>query len=131
MILFACRASYIKKKTNGKKLSSNTYLTEAEPFLKQFAERNLKNKKLVGAAGVDIDVDDFLALQQGGEDEYISEGDHSPAATTPAPAAPAVKAQGMLVFFPGTYHRTLISVPVCRALRRELRKEFNPFFRCA
>lgn len=94
-------ASYIKKKTNGKKLSSNTYLTEAEPFLKQFAERNLKNKKLVGSAGVDIDVDDFLALQQGGEDEYISEGDHAPAATTPAPAAPAVKAQGMLVFFPG------------------------------
>ncbi|KAG0576428.1 hypothetical protein KC19_5G079000 [Ceratodon purpureus] len=94
-------AGYIKKRMNGKKLSSNTYLTEAEPFLKQFAERSLKNKKLVGAAGVDIDVDDFLAIQQGGEDEYISEGEHAPSAATPAPAAPAIKAQGMLVFFPG------------------------------
>lgn len=116
MILFFCRAVYIKKKTKEKKLSGSTYLTEAEPFLNQFAERSLKNKKLVGAAGVDIDVDDFLAIQQGGEEEYISEGEHVPAATTPTHPSPAMKAQGVLVFFPGIYHVPFVSVPVCRAL---------------
>uniref|UniRef100_A0A7I4CXU8 tRNA ligase phosphodiesterase domain-containing protein n=1 Tax=Physcomitrium patens TaxID=3218 RepID=A0A7I4CXU8_PHYPA len=97
-------AMYIKKKMNGKKLSSNTYLTEAEPFLKQFAERSVKNKKLVGAAGIDIDVDDFLAqkaAQEGDEDEFISDSDHAPVPTAPSPHASAIKAQGMVVFFPG------------------------------
>lgn len=103
-MLLHCRASYIKKKCGGKRLSSNTYLTEAEPFLKQFAERSLKNQKLVGAAGVDIDVSDFLAIQHIDEEEYVSEDEHAPAPTAPAPPAPAIKAQGMLVFFPGTHH---------------------------
>lgn len=101
------RADYIKKRMKGKRLSSNTYLTEAEPFLKQFAERNAKNQQLVGAAGVHIDVENFLAQvtrerRDGEEDEYIPDEEQVIAPTTPPLHAPSVKAQGMLVFFPGT-----------------------------
>ena len=96
--LWFFRAGYIKKKMKGKKLSSQTYLTEAEPFLKAFAERSPKNQRLVGAAGVQINVDDFLAQvahEQETEDEFIPDEEQTIA------HAPAVKAQGMLVFFPG------------------------------
>lgn len=126
-MLFLCRAIYIKKKLNGKRLSSNTYLTEAEPFLKKFAERSLKNKKLVGAAGVDIDVSDFLALQHIDEDEYVSEGEHAP--TAPAQPAPTVRAQGMLVFFPGTHHGScVLSLFVLFLEENEIGKQFNSLF---
>ena len=76
MLQNCSRAGYIKKRMKGKRLSGNTYLTEAEPFLKQFAERSAKNQQLVGAAGVHIDVENFLAQvtrerRDGEEDEYI------------------------------------------------------------
>ena len=119
ILFFFCRADYITKKMNGEKLSSHSYLTEAEPFLKRFAERSLRNKKLVGAACVDICADEFLAIEQGGEDGYISEGDHVPAAAIPTAPTSAIKAQGMLVFFPGTYYIQFVSVAVYRTLPRK------------
>ena len=94
---------------NGKRLSSSTHLTEAEPFLKEFAGRSLKNKTLVGAVGVDIDVSDFLALRHIDEDEYVLEGEH-------ALTAPSSRNARL---FPWYSSRFICSVPVCFVPERE------------
>ena len=66
------RAVYIRRKCGNDKLSSSIYLSEAEPFLEQYARRSPENQALVGSAGNLVSVEDFLAIVEGGRDE---EGD--------------------------------------------------------
>ena len=53
-------------------LSSSVYLSEAEPFLEQYAKRSPQNQALIGSAGNLVRSEDFLAIIEGGRDE---EGD--------------------------------------------------------
>ncbi|WZZ83844.1 hypothetical protein YC2023_104416 [Brassica napus] len=97
-------AAHIKRKCGNKQLSSSIYLSEAEPFLEQYAKRSPKNQVLVGSAGNLVRAEDFLALVDGDLDE---EGDLTKKEeVTPATPEPAVKeavqkAEGLIVFFPG------------------------------
>ncbi|XP_047091861.1 tRNA ligase 1-like isoform X1 [Lolium rigidum] len=45
-------AVYIREKCGNKPLSTSAYLSEAEPFLEQYAKRSPANRALVGAVGV-------------------------------------------------------------------------------
>ncbi|MCI16658.1 putative RNA ligase, partial [Trifolium medium] len=65
-------ALYITRKCGKRQLSSSIYLSEAEPFLEQFAKRSPQNQALVGSAGNLVRTEDFLAIVEGGQDE---EGD--------------------------------------------------------
>ncbi|KAK2983934.1 hypothetical protein RJ640_012411 [Escallonia rubra] len=94
------RAKYITNKYKHKKLSSNLYLSEAEPFLEQYAKRSPENQSLIGSAGDLVRAEDFLAIIEGGRDE---EGDLE--RETPSSPAPSVKdtvpkTEGLIVFFP-------------------------------
>lgn len=98
------RATYIRKKCGNKQLSSSTYLSEAEPFLEQYAKRSPKNQVLIGSAGNLVRAEDFLAIVDGDLDE---EGDLvKKEGVTPATPESVVKEavqkdEGLLVFFPG------------------------------
>ncbi|KEH30066.1 RNA ligase, putative [Medicago truncatula] len=96
-------AVYIRRKCGNKQLSSSIYLSEAEPFLEQFAKRSPQNQALIGSAGSLVRTEDFLAIVEGGQDE---EGDL--ASERVAPSEPNIsvkdtvpKDEGMIVFFPG------------------------------
>uniref|UniRef100_A0A1J3K968 Uncharacterized protein n=1 Tax=Noccaea caerulescens TaxID=107243 RepID=A0A1J3K968_NOCCA len=65
-------AAYIRRKCGNKQLSSSIYLSEAEPFLEQYAKRSPKNQVLIGSAGNLVRSEDFLAIVDGDLDE---EGD--------------------------------------------------------
>ncbi|XP_048537842.1 tRNA ligase 1-like [Triticum urartu] len=65
-------AVYIRQECGDAQPSSSTYLTEAEPFLEQYAKRSPANRALVGAAGGLVQTDDFLAILDARRDE---EGD--------------------------------------------------------
>ncbi|ESQ50769.1 hypothetical protein EUTSA_v10023078mg [Eutrema salsugineum] len=78
-------------------LSWSIYLSEAEPFLEQYAKRSPKNQVLIGSAGNLVRTEDFLA---------IVDGDLVKKRVTPATPEPAVKEavqkdEGLIVFFPG------------------------------
>ncbi|KAL4592202.1 hypothetical protein LXL04_005189 [Taraxacum kok-saghyz] len=94
-------AVYIRRKYGQKQLSSSTYLTEAEPFLEQYAKRTPENQNLIGCAGNLVRTEDFLAIVEGGRDE---EGDLEtekllePSGTKPDTVH---KKEGLIVFFPG------------------------------
>ncbi|XP_019448699.1 PREDICTED: uncharacterized protein LOC109351630 isoform X4 [Lupinus angustifolius] len=112
-------AVYIRRKCGNKQLSSSIYLSEAEPFLEQFAKRSPQNQTLIGSAGNLVRTEDFLAIVNGGEDE---EGDLATEREI-APPGPSVsvkdtvpKNEGLIVFFPG--------IPGCAksALCKELLK---------
>ncbi|KAK9279399.1 hypothetical protein L1049_013078 [Liquidambar formosana] len=97
-------AVYIRRKYSNKRLSSATYLSEAEPFLEQYAKRSPENQALIGSAGNLVRAEDFLAIVEGGRDE---EGDLE-AERDVAPSSPSLsvkdvvpKAEGLIVFFPG------------------------------
>lgn len=97
-------AVYIRRKCGNKQLSSSIYLSEAEPFLEQFAKRSPQNQALIGSAGSLVRTEDFLAIVEGGQDE---EGDLAPERDI-APSEPNIsvkdtvpKDEGMIVFFPG------------------------------
>lgn len=85
-------------------MSSSIYLSEAEPFLEQYAKRSLENQALIGSAGNLVRTEDFLAIVEGGRDE---EGDLDPAgAAPPLSHSPTVmdtvpKDDGLIIFFPG------------------------------
>lgn len=66
------RAVYIRRECGDAQPSSSTYLTEAEPFLKQYAKRSPANRALVGAAGGLVQTEDVLAILDARRDE---EGD--------------------------------------------------------
>lgn len=79
------------------------YLSEAEPFLEQYAKRSSKNQVLIGSAGNLVRTEDFLAIVDGDLDE---EGDLVKKERAPATPEPAVKEavqkdEGLIVFFPG------------------------------
>ncbi|KAJ7543365.1 hypothetical protein O6H91_09G034600 [Diphasiastrum complanatum] len=99
-------AKYITSKTKGKKLNSSTYLSEAEMFLKHYAERSPKNMRLVGAAGTLIDTHDFILTKHVEEEEeeidYPKEDGSAVDIDLEHPLLEKTsKAKGMLVFFPG------------------------------
>lgn len=102
-------------------MSSATYLSEAEPFLEQYAKRSLENQALIGSAGNLVRSEDFLAIVDEGKDE---EGDlepqrdmEPPSHSTPVKDS-VPKDQGLIVFFPGIlsllYHY-LMSLPFSRS----------------
>ncbi|XP_022732518.1 tRNA ligase 1 isoform X2 [Durio zibethinus] len=110
-------AVYIRRKCGNKQLSSAIYLSEAEPFLEQYAKRSPENQALIGCAGNLVRTEDFLAVVEGGRDE---EGDLSlereaaAASISPSVKDTIRKDEGLIVFFPG--------IPGCAksALCREL-----------
>ncbi|MQM14117.1 hypothetical protein Taro_047046, partial [Colocasia esculenta] len=111
------RAVYIQRKCGHKQLSSSSYLTEAEPFLGQYAKRSKENQALIGSAGNLVRTEDFLAIIEGGRDEegdLIREDDVGASSPTPAVLDKVPKDEGVIVFFPG--------IPGCAksALCREL-----------
>uniref|UniRef100_A0A453MWW1 Uncharacterized protein n=1 Tax=Aegilops tauschii subsp. strangulata TaxID=200361 RepID=A0A453MWW1_AEGTS len=55
-------AVYIRRECGDAQPSSSTYLTEAEPFLEQYAKRSPANLALVGAAGGLVQTEDVLAI---------------------------------------------------------------------
>ncbi|MCD7469554.1 hypothetical protein HAX54_008663 [Datura stramonium] len=96
-------AVYIRRKYGNKPFSSSTYLSEAEPFLEQYAKRSPQNQTLIGSAGNLVKVEDFMAIVEG-EDE---EGDLEPTKDI-APSSPSIstkdmvaKNEGLIIFFPG------------------------------
>ncbi|KAK7262359.1 hypothetical protein RJT34_29928 [Clitoria ternatea] len=95
-------AVYIRRKCGHRQLSSSTYLSEAEPFLEQFAKRSPQNQALVGSAGNLVRTEDFLAIVEGGQDE---EGDLVKEIASPGPNIAVKdtvpKHEGLIVFFPG------------------------------
>ncbi|PIA38648.1 hypothetical protein AQUCO_02700102v1 [Aquilegia coerulea] len=97
-------AAYIRRKCGNKQLSSSIYLSEAEPFLEQYAKRCPENQTLIGSAGNFVRAEDFLAIIEGGRDE---EGDlDTERSTTPSSPSTIVidtvpKDEGLIVFFPG------------------------------
>ncbi|KAK1429516.1 hypothetical protein QVD17_11725 [Tagetes erecta] len=94
-------AVYIKRKCGNRQLSSSTYLSEAEPFLEQYAKRSPENQALIGCAGDLIRTEDFLAIVGVGGDE---EGDLEVEKIL-EPSSPSrdsiQKKEGLIVFFPG------------------------------
>ncbi|KAG2632271.1 hypothetical protein PVAP13_2NG072200 [Panicum virgatum] len=97
-------AAYIRRKYGNKPLSSSTYLSEAEPFLEQYAKRSPSNQALIGAAGNLVQTENFLAILDAERDE---EGDlrveHGAAPSSPVSTSVDVvpKTEGLIVFFPG------------------------------
>ncbi|CAG7867414.1 unnamed protein product [Brassica rapa] len=97
-------AAHIKRKCGNKQLSSSIYLSEAEPFLEQYAKRSPKNQVLVGSAGNLVRAEDFLALVDGDLDEegdLMKKDEVTPATPEPAVKEAVQKAEGLIVFFPG------------------------------
>ncbi|XP_026662373.2 tRNA ligase 1 isoform X2 [Phoenix dactylifera] len=97
-------AVYIRRKYGNKQLSSSTYLTEAEPFLEQYARRSPQNQVLVGSAGNLVRAENFLAIIEGDRDEegdLHPEGDVAPLTPTPTVKDTVPKDEGLIVFFPG------------------------------
>ncbi|XP_040991726.1 tRNA ligase 1 [Juglans microcarpa x Juglans regia] len=97
-------AVFIRRKYGHKQLSQSIYLSEAEPFLEQYAKRNPQNQALIGSAGNLVRTEDFLAIVDGGVDE---EGDlQMEREVTPSSPSPSVKdtvpkKEGLIIFFPG------------------------------
>ncbi|XP_027345379.1 tRNA ligase 1 isoform X2 [Abrus precatorius] len=97
-------AVYIRRKCGNKQLSSSTYLSEAEPFLEQFARRSPQNQILVGSAGNLVRTEDFLAIVEGGQDEegdLVAEREVAPPQTNIPVKDTVSKYEGLIVFFPG------------------------------
>ncbi|KAF9664985.1 hypothetical protein SADUNF_Sadunf16G0075200 [Salix dunnii] len=96
-------AVYIRRKYGNKQLSSSMYLTEAEPFLEQYASRSPENQALIGSAGSFVRAEDFMAIIEGGRDE---EGDleMNKEMVPPSPISSSKetvqKDRGLIVFFP-------------------------------
>ncbi|OWM84166.1 hypothetical protein CDL15_Pgr028158 [Punica granatum] len=97
-------AIYIRRKYGNKQLSSSIYLSEAEPFLEQYAKRSVENQALIGSAGSLVRAEDFLAIVEGGRDEegdLEMEREAAPPSPTPSARDSVLKDEGMIVFFPG------------------------------
>ncbi|XP_039066009.1 tRNA ligase 1-like isoform X2 [Hibiscus syriacus] len=110
-------AVYIRRKCGIRQLSSAIYLSEAEPFLEQFAKRSPENQALIGSAGNLVRAEDFLAVVEGGMDEegdLATEREAAPESLSPSVKDTIQKKEGLIVFFPG--------IPGCAksALCREL-----------
>ncbi|KAK7257736.1 hypothetical protein RIF29_31930 [Crotalaria pallida] len=113
-------AVYIRRKCGNKQLSSSIYLSEAEPFLEQFATRSPQNQALIGSAGNLVRTEDFLAIVEGGQDEegdLVAEREVAPPEPSTSVKDKVPKNEGLIVFFPG--------IPGCAksALCKELLKD--------
>ncbi|CAO2814431.1 unnamed protein product [Amaranthus hypochondriacus] len=108
-------AVYIRRKCGHKQLRSDIYLSEAEPFLEQYAKRSPANQALIGAAGNLVRSEDFMAIVGAVDEEGDLEKvcDMDPVTSSPS-TKEAVRKEGLIVFFPG--------IPGCAksALCREL-----------
>ncbi|KAL3518340.1 hypothetical protein ACH5RR_020929 [Cinchona calisaya] len=92
---------YIRRKYGHKLLSSSVYLSEAEPFLEQYAKRSPQNQALIGSAGNLVRAEYFLAIIEEGRDEEgdLEQGrDAGPLTVVKDTVA---KDEGLIVFFPG------------------------------
>ncbi|KAL1201941.1 tRNA ligase 1 [Cardamine amara subsp. amara] len=96
-------ATYIRRKHGNRQLSSSIYLSEAEPFLEQYAKRSSKNQVLIGSAGKLVRTEDFLAIVDGDLDEEgdLVKKERAPATPEPALKEAVQKNEGLIVFFPG------------------------------
>ncbi|KAM1115802.1 hypothetical protein TB2_006308 [Malus domestica] len=97
-------AVYIRRKCGNKPLSSSVYLSEAEPFLEQYAKRSPQNQSLIGSAGNFVRAEDFLAIVEGGRDEegdLEREQEVAPSSHSASGRDTIPKAEGLIVFFPG------------------------------
>lgn len=104
---------YIRRKCGNKQLSSSIYLSEAEPFLEQFAKRSPQNQALIGSAGSLVRTEDFLAIVEGGHDEegdLVSERDLAPSEPNISVKDTVPKDEGMIVFFPGSSFTILVTL---------------------
>lgn len=97
------RAAHIRRKYGSKQPSSSTYLTEAEPFLEQYAKRSPENQVLIGSAGDLVRAEDFLAIVGGRDEEGDLEREQESAPSSPSPSVKdtVTKDEGLIVFFPG------------------------------
>ncbi|CBI16268.3 unnamed protein product, partial [Vitis vinifera] len=97
-------AAHIRRKYGTKQLSSSIYLSEAEPFLEQYAKRSPENQALIGSAGDFVRAEDFLAIVEGGRDEegdLEREREVAPSSPSPSVKDTVAKDEGLIVFFPG------------------------------
>lgn len=99
------RAVYIRRKCGHKQLRSDIYLSEAEPFLEQYAKRSPANQALIGAAGNLVRSEDFMAIVGAVDEEGDLEKvcDMDPVTSSPS-TKEAVRKEGLIVFFPGFFH---------------------------
>ena len=101
-----CRAVYIRRKYQNKQLPSSTYLSEAEPFLEQYAKRSPANQALIGAAGDLVQTENFLAIldaQRDEEGDLQAERGTAPSSPTSTSLDVVSKTEGLIVFFPGKF----------------------------
>lgn len=85
-------------------MSASTYLSEAEPFLEQYAKRSPQNQALIGSAGNLVRVENFQAIIDGIQDEegdLHPDDDSAPACPTTTNIDMVTKDEGLIVFFPG------------------------------
>ncbi|KAL7264689.1 hypothetical protein ACSBR1_002617 [Camellia fascicularis] len=97
-------AVHIRRKCGNKQLSSSTYLSEAEPFLEQYAKRSPENQALIGSAGSLVRAEDFMAIVEGGRDEegdLETEREVAPSSPSASDKDTVAKNEGLIVFFPG------------------------------
>jgi len=95
---------FIRRKYGHKQLSQSTFLSEAEPFLEQYAKRSPQNQTLIGSAGNLVIAEDFLAIVEGGMDEegdLETERELAPSSPSPSEKDIVPKKEGLIVFFPG------------------------------
>lgn len=105
---------YIRRKCGNKQLSSSTYLSEAEPFLEQFAKRSPQNQVLIGSAGNLVRTEDFLAIVEGGQDEegdLVAEREIALPGPNISVKDTVPKHGGLIVFFPGNYFAVNVVIP--------------------
>ena len=98
------RAGHIRRKYGNKQLSSSIYLSEAEPFLEQYAKRSPENQALIGSSGDFVRAEDFLAIVEGGRDEegdLEREQELAPSSLSPSVKDTVTRDEGLIVFFPG------------------------------
>ncbi|XP_047080662.1 tRNA ligase 1-like [Lolium rigidum] len=106
-------ATYIRGKYGNESPSSSIYVTvgnlerkylsEAEPFLEQYAKSSPANLALVRAAGDMVQTEKFLAIldaQRDKEDDFQPECGAAPSSPT-ASLDVVSKTEGLIVFFPG------------------------------
>ncbi|KAF8395227.1 hypothetical protein HHK36_019169 [Tetracentron sinense] len=96
-------AVYIRRKCGNKQLSSSIYLSEAEPFLEQYAKRSPENQALIGSAGNLVRAENFLAIVGGKDEEgdLDTERDVAPSSPSSTVRDTVLKNEGLIVFFPG------------------------------
>ncbi|KAK8651389.1 hypothetical protein V6N13_140991 [Hibiscus sabdariffa] len=104
-------AVYIQRKCGNRQLSSAIYLSDAKPFLEQYAKRSPENQTLIGSTGNLVRTEDFLAVVEGGmhsatggmdeEGDLATEREPAPESLSPSVKDTIQKKEGLIVFFPG------------------------------